>query len=65
MSKKPEIKVYAPAVPGADATVVAVCETMERAREVASRYEHRRDLRMQDVTIRVGDKVIEKCGPCR
>jgi hypothetical protein len=39
---------------------------MEQARKIAARYDHRRDLRMQDVTIRLASgKIVEKCGPCR
>ena len=61
-----KLAVWAPAVPGHDATIVGTADTMEQAREIASRYDHRRDLRMQDVTIRLASgKIVEKCGPCR
>jgi hypothetical protein len=61
-----KLAVWAPAVPGHDATIVGTADTIEKAREIASRYERRRDLRMQDVTIRLASgKIVEKCGPCR
>ncbi len=61
-----KLAVWAPAVPGHDATIVGTADTMEQARKIAARYDHRRDLRMQDVTIRLASgKIVEKCGPCR
>jgi hypothetical protein len=40
---------------------------MAEAREIAARYESRRDLTYQDVTIRLAatGKTIERCGPAR
>ena len=62
----PKLSVWAPRTPGCPESIVGECDTMEQAREIASRYEGRKDLRMQDVVIRLGrdGEIIEKCGPC-
>jgi hypothetical protein len=62
-----KLTVWAPATPGAEPSLVGQCDTIADAREIAERFEHRRDLRMQDVVIRAGrdGKIVELCGPCR
>lgn len=60
--------VWAPEVPGATQSIVAICETIEQARSVCGRYANRRDLKGQDVCIRSGrDGIIVEgdMGPCR
>jgi hypothetical protein len=67
MTTQPKLTVWAPATPGAAETIVGTAETIAEARTIAARYDHRRDLRMSDVVIRLGrdGKRIESCGPCR
>jgi len=62
-----KLTVWAPSTPGADQSPVGFCDTIEEARAIAARYNHRKDLRGQDVVVRLGrdGKIIEKCGPCR
>lgn len=63
-----KLTVWAPATPGAEISVVGTADTMVEARAIAARYQHRKDLRMQDVFIRLGKdgKIVEgNCGPCR
>ena len=62
-----KLTVWAPRTPGAQESVVGTCDTMSDARRVAAAFEDRRDLRRQDVVIRLGrdGKIVERCGPCR
>jgi hypothetical protein len=47
-------------------SIIEVCDTMESARAVAARFEHRKDLQMSDVCIRIDGRIIEgNLGPCR
>lgn len=62
------LTVWAPATPGADVSCVGTADTMAEARKIAAQYSHRRDLKMQDVYIRLGKdgKIVEgNMGPCR
>ena len=67
MTNTTKLTVWAPATPGAMATVAGKCDTMAEARAIAARFAGRRDLRGQDVVIRLGHdgKIVERCGPCR
>ncbi len=62
-----KLEVWAPKTPGATESIVATCETRAEARAVAAEFiKGRRDLRMQDVYVRLGEKLIEgNLGPCR
>jgi hypothetical protein len=64
---KAKLTVWAPQVPGAEPTIVGQCDTIAEARGIAARFETRRDLNYQDVTIRLGrdGKIVERCGPAR
>ena len=62
-----KLSVWAPKVPGVEPTIVGWADTVTEAREIAAEYGRRRDLRMQDIVIRLGrdGKIIERAGPCR
>lgn len=62
-----KLTVWAPMTPGCEPTVAGKCDTIAAARAIASRFSNRRDLRGQDIVIRLGHdgKIIERCGPCR
>lgn len=64
---KSKLCVWAPRTAGVAPSIVGQCDTMAEAREIAARYESRRDLTYQDVTIRLAatGKTIERCGPAR
>jgi hypothetical protein len=65
--KETKLSVWTRPVPGADMACVAEVETRAEADEVAARYENRRDLRHQDVEIRLGrhGKRVAFAGPLR
>lgn len=62
-----KLDVIAPRTPGAQPTVVGSADTIAEARAIAANFDHRRDLRRQDVVIRLrhSGKRIEFAGPCR
>lgn len=62
-----KLTVWAPATPGAAPSIVGTCDSVETARQIAERFDSRRDLCMQDVFIRdaASNKIIERCGPAR
>jgi hypothetical protein len=62
-----KLTVWAPKVPGAQATIVGRCDTMAEAHAITAQYAHRRDLTRQDVYIvRVATgKIISRDGPAR
>jgi hypothetical protein len=58
--------VVAPLTPGAAPSPTGHYETLEQARSAAARFADRKDLRMQDVSIRrCTDMHVEHVGPCR
>jgi hypothetical protein len=60
------VEVWGPVAPGLRAICVSRHDYLSQAREYASdRFAGRRDLRQQDVTIRVGSRIIERVGPTR
>ena len=59
------LTVTAPKTPGAEPTVIATCATIAEARKVAAGFSGRRDLTYQDVVIRRGARIVERCGPAR
>lgn len=67
MNATKKLSVWAPATPGSFPSVVGECDRIAEARDIAKRFADRRDLRMQDVVVRLGrtGKIIERCGPCR
>lgn len=59
---------WAPRTPGSHPEPVAFCDTIEEALDIAAaRFDHRKDLRWQDVVVRLGrdGRIIERCGPFR
>ncbi len=63
-----KLSLHAPETPGAQVTFIGTYEDFPAAREAAARkFGHRKDLRRQDVVIRLGEegKIIEYCGPDR
>jgi hypothetical protein len=67
MTTTKKLTVWAPKVAGLETSCVGEYDTIADARAKAAEYGHRKDLRMQDVVIRLGvdGKIIERCGPCR
>ncbi len=65
MRRRPAYTVEVPLVPGTQPPTLGPYGTLQKARTVAASYEHRCDLRRQDVAIRRDDAFVEYCGPSR
>lgn len=68
MTATKKLSIWSIPTPGAEMAIVGWAETVEDARRFASdHFGHRRDLRHQDIEIRLGrdGKRIEFAGPCR
>lgn len=67
MTATAKLTVWAPRTPGAAESVIGTADKIADARKIAAQFAGRRDLKRQDVVIRLGHdgKIIERCGPCR
>jgi hypothetical protein len=66
-AKEVKLSVWAPARAGVESTIAGTADTMDQAYAIAAKFDDRRDLRYQDVEIRLGrdGKRVAFAGPSR